>query len=174
MTDKYVEEYYDAAYRTYDTIQLVRKPAQRLVTNAGITQGQQVLDVACGTGWATMAAAEIVGGTGRVFGIDISRTMVDVARDKAESAGLVNWEYRVGDAEALEFDDASFDAVICASSIMLLSDIPKALNEWRRVLKAGGTVAFTSFGTRFLQPALKPLGECLSKYDGQPPPIPFL
>ena len=164
---------YEPYEKYYDNLKFIHKPAQRLVTNAGITRGQKVLDVACGTGWATMAAAKFVGDTGRVIGIDISRVMVDVARSKAESAGLVNLEYRVGDAEALEFDDASFDAVTCASSIMLLSDIPRALNEWRRVLKAGGTVAFTSFGERLWQPILKTLGDCLSRYDGQPPPTPF-
>jgi ubiquinone/menaquinone biosynthesis C-methylase UbiE len=133
MAEKNIEEFYDDAYTTYDTIQLVLKPAERLVMNAGITTGQRVLDVACGTGWATMAAAEIAGNTGRVIGIDISRKMIDVARKKAASAGLSNVEYLVGDAIALEFGDSSFDTVICASSIPLLNDIPKALNEWLRV-----------------------------------------
>jgi SAM-dependent methyltransferase len=99
--------------------------------------------------------------------------MLDVARGKAASAGLSNVEYRVGDAEALVFGDASFDAVICASSIMVLRDILKALHEWHRVLKVGGTIAFSTFGARYLQPVLKILGERLYRYDGQPPPVPF-
>jgi len=173
MNDKKVEEFYDALHATYDTFQLVRKPADRLVVNAGIFPEQKVLDVACGTGWAAMAAAKIVGNRGRVIGIDMHRPMINAAKEKAASAGLSNVEYHTGDAAALEFEDSTFDAVICASSIMLFSDISKALNEWHRVLRAGGTVAFTSFGESFLQPVLKPLGALLSRYDGQPPPVPF-
>lgn len=172
MTDRRTE-YYNATYDTYDNIRFLWEPAKRLVVNAKISSGQQVLDVACGTGWATMAAARAAGDTGRVIGIDISHKMLDVAKKKAMSAGLSNIEYRWGDAEALEFGNDSFDAVICASSIFFLQDIPKALHEWHRVLKVGGTIAFTSFGARFLQPVIKPFGERLARYDGQPPPVPL-
>jgi arsenite methyltransferase len=126
--------------------------------------------VACGTGWSTMAAAGAVGNTGRVTGIDIADKLLDMARAKATSAGLSNVEYRVGDAEALGFDDASFDVVICASSIFLLKDIPRALHEWHRVLKAGGMVAFSSWGASFLQPFIKMFYERLARYEGQAPP----
>jgi ubiquinone/menaquinone biosynthesis C-methylase UbiE len=93
-----------------------------------------------------MAAARAMGNTGKVTGIDIAEKMLDVARAKAKSAGLSNVEYRLGDAEALEFNDATFDAVICATAIYLLRDIPKALHEWHRVLEARGTVAFIISG----------------------------
>jgi len=155
----------------YDNFKVAHKPAHQLVIVAKLTPGQRVLDVACGTGLATMAAAQAVGDNGRVIGIDIETKMLDAARRKATSAGLSNVEFRVGDAEALGFDNTSFDAVICASSIFFFNDILKALHEWRRVLKVGGTIAFTSFGARLLQPGLKLLGECLSQYDRQPPPV---
>ena len=171
MTDEPVA-YFDAASSTYDDIRFMWEPARRLIVKAKIATGQKVLDVACGTGWATMAAARATGDTGRITGIDISPKMLDVAKEKAISAGLSNIEYRRGDAEALEFEDAAFDRVICASSIFFLQDITRAIREWRRVLKTGGVIAFTSFGERFLQPVLKPLGERLSRYDGQPPPVP--
>jgi len=173
MTERRPEPLFNAMRDVYDNVRFVLGPAERLVVNAKIAPGQQVLDVACGTGWATMAAALAAGNTGKVTGIDIADKLLDVAKEKAMFARLSNVEYRVGDAEALEFDDGSFDAVICASSIFLLNDIPKALHEWHRVLKTEGIIAFTSFGPRFLQPVLKPLGECLSRYDGQPPPVPF-
>jgi arsenite methyltransferase len=156
----------------YDSVRFVRKPAERLVIHAKLHPGQRVLDVACGTGWATMAAAQAVGNNGKVIGIDIWDQMIDLAREKANSAGLSNVEYLIGDAAALEFNDATFDAVICASSVFFLKDIPKALQEWKRVLKKKGIMAFTSWGETFLQPVLEPLGQCLSRYDGQPPPIP--
>jgi len=159
--------------RFYDNLKFIHKPAERLVVYAKLSPGQQILDVACGTGLATMAAAKVVGDTGRVIGIDIANKWLDVAKEKAASADQSNIEYHVGDAEVLEFDDRCFDVIICASSIFYFKDIPKALQEWHRVLKAGGTVAFTSFGERIWQPILQPLGACLSKYDNQPPPIPF-
>ena len=170
MTDRREEPIFNAIHDTYDNIRSVREPAERLAVHAKINLGQQVLDVACGTGWATMAAAWAVGDTGRVIGIDIADKLLDVARDKSMSAGLSNVEYRVGDAEALEFDDASFDVVICASSIFFLQDILKALHEWHRVLKLGGTIAFSSFGARFLRPVIKMFYERLAQYDGQVPP----
>jgi len=152
-------EIFNLGAGTYDNIKFFRAPADRLIVIAKLTPGQQVLDVACGTGWATMAAARTIGDAGRVSGIDIAGKMLDVAREKAKSAGMANVEYRLGDTEALDFDDGSFDTVICASSIFLLQDIHKALLEWNRVLKAGGTVAFTSFGPSLFQPVIKPLGE---------------
>jgi ubiquinone/menaquinone biosynthesis C-methylase UbiE len=173
MNDKRVQPVSSGLHVTYDNILIVRQPAERLVANVKIIPGQQVLDVACGTGRATMAAALVVGKSGRVTGIDIDDKMLDIAKQKAESASLTNVEYHVGDAEALEFSDAAFDVVICASAIFFLKDIPKALHEFHRVLKTGGILGFTSFGERFLQPVIKPLGERLSKYFGQSPPVPF-
>ena len=157
---------YNLIHGTYDNIMVVRKPAERLVVNAKLAPGQRVLDVACGSGWATIAAARAVGDAGRVIGIDIADKLLDVAREKTLSLGLSNVEYRIGDAESLEFDDVSFDAVICASSIFILRNIPKALGEWYRVLKAGGRIAFSSFGVGFFQPVHRLFGECLARYIG--------
>lgn len=166
-TDR-LAEIFNAMHDTYDNIRSFRGPAERLVINAKIAPGQRVLDVACGTGWATMSAALAVGDTGRVIGIDIADKVLDVAREKAASEGLSNVEYRLGDAEALEFDDASFDAVICASSIFFFHDILKALHEWHRVLKVGGMIAFSSFGESFFQ-TFSLCSERLNQYDGQTP-----
>ena len=143
MTDRNAESIsnslQEAYENVYDNVKALRKPAERLVEYAKLAPGQRVLDVACGTGLSTMPAAVVVGNMGRVIGIDITEKYLDVARKKAASAGLSNVEYRMGNAEALEYDDASFDAVICASAIFFFKDIPKVLYEWRRVLKAGET-----------------------------------
>ena len=164
-----MEPVYNAIYDTYDNIRTVKKPAERLIANTGLIPGQRILDVACGTGWATMEAAKLVGYTGKIIGIDIADKMLEVAREKAAVEGMSNVEYYVGDAEALEFDDASFDAVISALSIFLLRDISKALGEWRRVLKGGGRIAFSSFGVGLLQPTYKLFNECLARYVKQMP-----
>jgi arsenite methyltransferase len=157
---------FNAIHDTYDNIRFVRGPAEWLVEKANIKRGQRVLDIACGTGWATMAAARAAGDSGKVIGIDIAEKMLEVARNKTKAAGLSNVEYRTGDAEALEFDDASFDTVLCASSIFLLTDILKAVQEWRCVLKPGGKLAFSSFGANFMRPSYGLFLERLTRYDG--------
>jgi ubiquinone/menaquinone biosynthesis C-methylase UbiE len=159
--------------RVYDKLTFIRRVAEKMVKKVKLTPNQRVLDVACGTGWAAIAGAKDVGIGGKVIGVDIENSWLYIAREKAARADLSNLEYRLGNAETLDFDDRSFDAVLCASSIFFFNNILQALTEWYRVLKPGGTVAYTSFGPRFLQPVIKPLGECLSRYDGQPPPVPF-
>jgi len=170
MNGKPTEPIFNLIHDTYDNIQTIKDPAERLVINAGLIPGQHVLDAACGTGWAAMAAAKAVGNNGRVIGIDIADKLLELARDKAASAGSSNVEYRVGDATALEFDDTSFDVVLCASSIFLLGDIPEVLREWRRVLKNEGKIAFSSFGPGLLHPFVRFFFDRLAKYDGMPPP----
>ncbi|MGD0794503.1 MAG: methyltransferase domain-containing protein [Dehalococcoidales bacterium] len=167
MTEKRPEPGFNLVHDVYDNVKFLRNVAERLVVRAKLVPGQRVLDVACGTGWATMAAARAVGDKGRVAGVDIADKMLDIARKKTVAAGLSNVDYRPGDAEVLEFDDNSFDVVICASSIFFLRDIPKALHEWHRVLKTGGTLAFTSFGVGYMQPLNKLFNERLAQYEGQ-------
>lgn len=161
---------FNAIHDTYDNIMTTQVPAERFIENILLMPGQRVLDVACGTGWATMAAARIVDETGKVIGIDVADKLLNIAREKAISEGLSNVEYQIGDAEALEFKDESYDAVLCASSIFLFKDIPKALREWKRVLRFGGIVAFSSFGEDFLAPFAALFLKRLSRYDGQPSP----
>jgi ubiquinone/menaquinone biosynthesis C-methylase UbiE len=170
VNGKPAQPVFNLLHDTYDNIQSIKDPAERLVINARLTPGQNVLDVACGTGWSTIAAARAVGDNGKVIGIDIADKLLELARDKAAAVGLSNVEYRVGDATALEFDDASFNVVLCASSIFLLGDIPKVLREWCRVLKDGGKIAFSSFGPGLLQPFARLFFDRCAKYDGVAPP----
>lgn len=103
---------------------------------AGVAPGQKVLDVACGTGALTLAAAAVVGPEGRVTGLDANPEMLAVARRKAAA---VDW--REGVAEDLPFDDQVFDAVASQFAFMFFDDKPKALSEMMRVLVAGGRMA---------------------------------
>ncbi|MDX1574968.1 MAG: methyltransferase domain-containing protein [Kiloniellales bacterium] len=103
---------------------------------AGVAPGHRVLDVACGTGALTLAAAEIAGPDGMVAGLDANPEMLAVARRKSAD---IDW--REGAAEDLPFDDASFDAVASQFALMFFDDKPKALSEMMRVLKPGGRMA---------------------------------
>jgi ubiquinone/menaquinone biosynthesis C-methylase UbiE len=92
-----------------------------------------VLEVAVGTGLNLPLYPP--GAT--VTGIDLSPGMLAVARDRAKALGL-NADLRVGNAEALEFGDASFDTVLCTISLCNIPDYPAAIAEMYRVLRPGG------------------------------------
>lgn len=108
----------------------------RVCAAAGVRAGQQVLDVACGTGAATLAAAARVGTAGTVVGVDANPDMLAVARRKRAE---LQWQQ--GRAEALPFPDASFDAVISQFGLMFFDDKVQALREMRRVLRPDGRIA---------------------------------
>jgi ubiquinone/menaquinone biosynthesis C-methylase UbiE len=125
------------------------KPAQdRLLALASLESGEQVLDVACGTGLVTFRAAEAVGTTGRVVAADISEKMVQHIRDVAAERGFVNVTARRAHAEEPVFDAASFDAVLCGLGLMYVPYPARALGEMRRVLVSGGRVVAAVWGAR--------------------------
>jgi ubiquinone/menaquinone biosynthesis C-methylase UbiE len=155
---------YNKIHETYDNLKFQKKPCERLVVYAGIGKGQRVLDVACGTGWATLDAARAVGQTGRVFGIDIADKALEIARGKAHQTGLNNIRFEQQDGHRLKFEDCAFDVVICASALFGFDDIPGALREWHRVLRPGGRAAFSSFGPEFRTVSTM-LRKTIAKYD---------
>ena len=118
--------------------------AEQLVSHCGIRPGHVVLDAATGTGFAAIAASGVAGEAGRVIGVDLSSGMLEVARQHASRAGDAPIEWVQCDASELSaFDNASIDVVTCAAGVLYMP-VGRALNEWHRILKPGGTVAFTS------------------------------
>jgi SAM-dependent methyltransferase len=99
--------------------------------------GQRVLDVGCGTGQDALAMAANVGPTGQVAGVDVSQTMVDEARRRAQETHLPV-SFLQGDAQRLEFPDDSFDRCRADRTFQHLPDPERALAEMIRVLKPGG------------------------------------
>lgn len=110
---------------------------QRLVALVGIERGHRVLDLASGRGAVLFPAAERVGETGEVIGIDLAEGMVEAANQEAIRRG-VSARVRVMDAEHLDFPDASFDRVVCGFGLMFFPRLDRALAEVRRVLVPGG------------------------------------
>lgn len=101
----------------------------------------RVLDVGVGTGFLSLPLAEL---GHDVVGVDISEGMLSAARKKAKERAL-NLDLRIGDAEALDLDDESFDAVISRWVLWTLPNPEKAVREWGRVVNPGGKVyAFTT------------------------------
>jgi ubiquinone/menaquinone biosynthesis C-methylase UbiE len=111
----------------------------------GLSPGDGVLDVACGTGNFTRNFAGTVGESGLVVGIDVSQTMLRRAVEDTRRAGLAQVAYVRGDATELPFRDASFDAVCCFAALNLMTDPMRALDHMTAALSPGGRIAlFTS------------------------------
>src|SRR5262245_16994045 len=120
---------------------------ERMLDLANVTQGVRVIDIAAGAGDQALMAARRVGPTGYVLATDIASSMVDLAAAAANRAGVTNVGTRVMDAQRLEVEAESFDAVISRFGLMLIPDPHKALAEIRRVLRGGGKVAAIVFST---------------------------
>jgi ubiquinone/menaquinone biosynthesis C-methylase UbiE len=110
--------------------------------------GDQVLDIACGTGLVSFEAARAVGSDGRVLGVDLSARMVDSAERRARELKLSNCRFARMDAETLSLPDASFDVVLCALGLMYVPNPEQALREMRRVLRPGGRISLAVWGER--------------------------
>lgn len=95
-----------------------------------------ILDVGTGTGFLALLLSEM---GHEVTGLDLTEGMLREARNKAQEFRL-SIKFELGDAEALPFDDESFDAVVCRHLLWTLPDPPKALKEWLRVTRRGGRI----------------------------------
>jgi ubiquinone/menaquinone biosynthesis C-methylase UbiE len=142
------QDAWDLCAETYD--QCLLQPfttfARHLVDLAGLHTENRVLDVATGTGLAALMAAELLGPRAKIVGVDLSETMIGIARKRAAEQGMGNVEFARMDAERLDFPDNCFDAVLCALGLMLFPQPEVALSEMLRVLKKGGTAALSVFG----------------------------
>ena len=113
----------------------LRPVAREVVRRAALRPGERVLDVGCGTGIAA-AAAHAAGA--EVVGLDGASGMIAIAR--REVPGV---DFRVGDFNALPFEDRAFDVVISSHALLFADDRVAALREWRRVCRAGGRLSLS-------------------------------
>jgi ubiquinone/menaquinone biosynthesis C-methylase UbiE len=144
----------------------------RLVADARIRSGMQVLDLGSGTGYPALLGAQTVGSQGSMIGMDLAEQMLDVARRKATALGLANVTFRMGDATTLPFETNSFDAVTSRFCLMFLPEIPKAAAEITRVLRPGGWVAAAVWSAPEKNPSIGLSMEAIKKVVELPPPDP--
>ena len=115
----------------------------------GLSPGDGVLDVACGTGNFTRDFARAVGPDGLVVGFDASETMLRRAVGQTDGTGLEQVAYVRGDVVDMPFREQSFDAVCCFAALNLFAEPMKALDAMTSMLTPGGRIAiFTSARTR--------------------------
>lgn len=107
---------------------------------ASLAAGMTVLDLGSGAGIDCFLAAQQVGPTGRVIGVDMTPEMVERARANALAGGYDNVEFRLGEIEALPVADSSVDVVISNCVLNLSTDKARVLSEVHRVLRPGGRV----------------------------------
>ncbi|MFZ1752565.1 MAG: class I SAM-dependent methyltransferase [Caldilineaceae bacterium] len=118
----------------------------RTLALAAPRPGERLLDVACGTGTVTHQAAQIVGPSGQVVGLDIDAEALAVARSVNGQNGGATIEWREASADSLPYADGSFDVVTCQFGAMFFPDRVAALKEMGRVLAKGGRLALTTWG----------------------------
>ncbi|HUX47556.1 MAG TPA: methyltransferase domain-containing protein [Dehalococcoidia bacterium] len=137
-----ISRYYD-----YLTGAFERKYAEMALERLSVSEGETVLEIGFGTGHCLKRITESVGPKGKAYGIDISTGMMEISKERLEKADL---EDRVklfcGDAANLPFDDSVFDAVFMSFTLELFDtpEIPKVLEQIKRVLKPEGRLAVVS------------------------------
>jgi len=155
---------YDARAPTYDAS---LHPALASWTVSAVLRpqpGERILDLACGTGLVSVAAAAAVAPGGAVTAVDVSEGMLGVARARAAAAHVANVRFVAHDVADLQScvelrgEEAAFDAVVCLSALFLLREPLEALRAWRRFLKPRGRIVTDVWHERFF-----PGGLCLEK-----------
>jgi SAM-dependent methyltransferase len=119
---------------------LLKPVADLLIERAGIEAGESVIDVGCGSGAVSIAAAQKVGPTGRVLGIDVSGPMLERAREVAP-AGLPV-DFALADATVYPFKPASFDLLVSRFGVMFFAEPARSFANLRTALKPQGRLAF--------------------------------
>jgi ubiquinone/menaquinone biosynthesis C-methylase UbiE len=126
---------------------------QHTIDRLSLKLGDRVLDVCCGTGASAIPSALRVGPTGQVLGADLAESLLALARQKSQQKGLQNITFQVGDFEHLGLPDASFDAVVSVFGIFFVPDMIAATQELWRMVRPGGQLAITSWGSKIFEPA---------------------
>ena len=126
---------------------------RRTVERLALRPGARVLDLACGTGASALPAAEAVGPTGRVTGVDLAERLLARGREKANQQGLNNIEFLQADMTELKYPDAHFDAVICVFGVFFVPEMEALVAEMWRMVRPGGKLAVTTWGPRIFAPA---------------------
>lgn len=122
--------------QTYTTDDVAAQ-RRRVLELLALRPGEHLLDVGVGPGLLALEAARAVGPTGRVCGIDVSPSMLAIARRRAGEAGV---ELAQGGATAIPYSDASFDVAVSTQVLEYVPDVPAALVELHRVVRPGGRV----------------------------------
>lgn len=142
------------ARRQADLDQILAAVTARLLGRARLARGARVLDVGCGAGHSTLAAARLIGPDGHVTGQDVSAPLLALAQARAEAAGLANVAWVEGDAQADRAPGGPFDTMISRFGIMFFDDPVAAFANIAGQLRAGGRLTFVAWASAAENPWL--------------------
>lgn len=148
-TKEEAKRFYDKISRAYDyfTGAFERKHAERTLESLSINEGEAVLEIGFGSGHCLKRIVQSVGETGKAYGVDISTGMLEVTKKRLGEAQLIDMVgLCLGDAAKLPYSDNAFDAIFMSFTLELFDspEIPKVLEEVKRVLKPTGRLAIAS------------------------------
>jgi ubiquinone/menaquinone biosynthesis C-methylase UbiE len=124
----------------------VRAVNDLLLARSAVEAGENVLEIGCGTGAATVPFAEAVGERGRVVGVDISEPMLAGARQHIAASGLHNVTLLTADAQVHHFDPDRFDLIASRFGVMFFADPVAAFSNLLPAARAGGRLCFACWG----------------------------
>jgi ubiquinone/menaquinone biosynthesis C-methylase UbiE len=130
---------------------------------------EHVLDVACGTGHASLAIARLLP-RGQVTAVDFSTGMLDQARQKTQSLEIRNIEFVEGDMQALGFPSGSFDIAVCSFGIFFVEDMDSQLAHIALFVKPGGRIMISNFQENYFSPLKELFFDRIAGYGVQNPP----
>lgn len=141
---------WDAASKVYDAVwrENLRPVHSALFEMAALKPAERVIELACGSGFVTFQAAELVQPSGHVLATDISAEMVSLVEARAKQLGYDHVAAERREAENLNLSETDFDAALCALGLMYLPEPREALNEMYRALKPGGRAVVAVWGER--------------------------
>jgi ubiquinone/menaquinone biosynthesis C-methylase UbiE len=160
---------YNLIAARYENASEARAPVkERMLELASLAPGQTVLEAASGPGMLAREAARRIGATGSVVAADIAEAALEEGRKRASAEGLGNISFKVEDAEAMSFADAGFDRILCSMGLMHFPSADVAAREMLRVLKPGGRLVASVWGSEERVPFLACALHCLQR--NLPPP----
>ena len=144
---------YDKMSKSYDLLagRFERKYRDVGLQKLNAKEGEIVLEVGFGTGHCILALAQSVCNSGKVYGIDISEGMCNIAQSRVKEAGLSERvKLKCGDAVELPFEANFFDAIFMSFTLELFDtpEIPTVLRECQRVLRSGGRICVVAMSKR--------------------------
>ncbi|MCQ0025160.1 class I SAM-dependent methyltransferase [Streptomyces somaliensis DSM 40738] len=129
--------------------EVIRDP---LLADMAVKEGDRILDLPCGTGDSIVKAMELAGPTGHALAIDISPSMIEEAKEKAEAAGVKNIQFVVEGMDEARFDAAAYDIVVSSNGPFFASDLKEFLVRMWGAVKPGGKLVLMTLGRNFLTP----------------------
>ena len=162
-----------AKWLTYeDQLDHLMSPVLELVLDrAGLQTGMRILDIGCGTGVSSIAAAKQVGESGHVLAADISEPFLDRARTRASDQELNNITFQYADAQTHDFAEDDRDAAISRFGVMFFEDSVAAFSNMARALKPGGQMTFAAWGPLADNPWFKIPHIAATSRLGHPPKV---